>query len=174
MELFSALTRRNQSGGERPSEYPNLIVAVWRDDLDQLRMLSNEPDILDPDGRTALMAAAIDSRLDAATILIDAGANVDMQDPGGWAALHFAAQSGSQEIVELLLDAGASVDIVDIHGNTPLGNATFECRGNGDLIKLLRSRGADPYLENRSGVSPVALARMIGNYDVAQFYDDLK
>ena len=174
MKFFSALRRKNQSGGDRKSEYPDLVVAVWRDDLDRLKKLSNEPDVLDPDGRTALMAAAIDSKLDAAQILIDAGANVDAQDPGGWSALHFAAQSGSLEIVDLLLDAGASVNVVDIHGNTPLGKATFECRGNGDLIKLLRSRGADPYLENNSGVSPVALARTIGNYDVAQFYDDLK
>ncbi len=174
MKFFSALRRKNQSGGNRQTEYPDLVLAVWRDDLRRLKKLSKKPDVLDPDGRTALMAAAIDSKPDAAQILINAGANVDVQDPGGWSALHFAAQSGSLEIVGLLLEAGASVNVGDIHGNTPLGTATVQCRGNGDAIKLLRSRGADPYLENNSGVSPVALARTIGNYDVAQFYDDLK
>jgi len=173
MKLPSAFSRKKSSVGERKSEYPDLVVAVWRDDLDRVAKLSNEPDVLDPDGRTALMAAAIDSKLDAARILVNAGANVDVQDSNGWSALHFAAQSGSLEIVDLLLGAGASVNVVDIHGNSPLSTATFECRGNGDLIKFLRSRGADPYLENNSGVSPVALARTIGNYDVAQFYDDL-
>lgn len=174
MKLFSALSRKKRSGGDRKAEYPDLVVAVWRDDLRRLKELSKEPDVLDPDGRTALMAAAIDSKPDAAQILIKAGANVDAQDPGGWSALHFAAQSGSLVMVDLLLEAGASVNAVDVHGNTPLGTATFECRGNGDVIKLLRARGADPYLENNSGVSPVVLARTIGNHDVAQFYDDIE
>jgi uncharacterized protein len=38
------------------------------------------------------------------------------------------------------------------------------------MIQLLRESGADPHLENRHGVTPVQLARTIGNYDVAQFF----
>lgn len=173
MKLLSAFGRKKQSDSNRKSVYPDLVLAVWRDDLDQLRKLAKEPNILDPDGRTALMAAAIDSKPEAAQVLIDAGADTDIQDPGGWSALHLAAQSGSVEIARMLLDSGASVDPVDAHGNTPLSNATFESRGNGDMIKLLRARGADPIAINNSGVSPVELARTIANFDVAQFYEDL-
>jgi hypothetical protein len=61
----------------------------------------------------------------------------------------------------------------DSLGNTPLWRATFESRGRGEVIRLLRAAGADPWHANRSGVSPVALARAISNYDVAQFYADL-
>ena len=173
MKLPSFFSDRKPPSGERGSDYPDLILAVWRNDLRQLEKLSTKPDVLDPDGRTALMAAAIDAKPNAARVLIDAGADVDIQDPGGWSALHFAAQSGSSEIARMLLEAGASVDAVDSHGNTPLFRATFESRGNGDLIELLRSYGADPTASNHSGISPVQLARTIANYDVAQFYEDV-
>ncbi len=173
MKFPSGFGHKKQPSGKREPEYPDLVLAVWRGDLRQLKKLSTKPDVLDPDGRTALMAAAIDSKPDAARVLIGAGANVDVQDPGGWSALHFAAQSGSAEIAHMLLDAGASVDPVDSHGNTPLFRATFESRGNGDLIELLRAHGADPMATNSSGVSPVQLARTIANYDVAQFYEDV-
>ena len=51
--------------------------------------------------------------------------------------------------------------------------AVFNSRGSGELIELLRRHGADPYRENFHGVSPLGLARDIGNYDVAQFFQDL-
>ena len=41
------------------------------------------------------------------------------------------------------------------------------------MIRLLREAGADPFTENRHGVSPVSLARSIENHDVAQFFSDL-
>jgi hypothetical protein len=41
------------------------------------------------------------------------------------------------------------------------------------LIELLRSHGADPRHENRHGQSPVGLARLIGNYNVADYFSDI-
>jgi hypothetical protein len=41
------------------------------------------------------------------------------------------------------------------------------------MIDLLRSRGADPLRANMTGQTPVGLARLIGNYDVAQYFQDL-
>ena len=99
--------------------------------------------------------------------------DLDIADLGGWTALHFAAQSNDAEVCELLLDAGAFVDPVDSYGNTPLWRAVFSCRGNGDCIRVFRTYDADPHIENLSGISPVALARTIGNYDVARFFSDL-
>jgi hypothetical protein len=34
--------------------------------------------------------------------------------------------------------------------------------------------GADPKKPNKSGVSPLSLARIVANYDIAQFYDDIQ
>jgi len=49
----------------------------------------------------------------------------------------------------------------------------FSSRGEGKLIVALRERGADPWLQNHYGVSPLRLARSVGNFDVAQFFKDL-
>jgi hypothetical protein len=49
----------------------------------------------------------------------------------------------------------------------------FNSRGRGELIALLRQRGADASSTNKFGVSPVSLARTIANYDVARFVNDL-
>lgn len=64
---------------------------------------------------------------------------------------------------ELLLAAGAPVDAVNAHGNTPLWTAVFNSRGSGDIIHLLRQHGANPWLQNRAGKTPVDLARTIAN-----------
>lgn len=73
----------------------------------------------------------------------------------------------------MLLRAGALVDAADSSGNTPLWRAVFESKGRGEVIALLRRYGADPLRENAAGVSPLGLARTIGNYDVAQYFQDL-
>jgi ankyrin repeat protein len=73
----------------------------------------------------------------------------------------------------MLLDAGAEVDAVDAHGATPLWRAVFDSNGRGELVVLLRERGADPHEENRHGSSPLGLARTIGSFDVAQYFRDL-
>ena len=83
--------------------------------------------------------------------------------------VHFAAQEHHVEIA-LVLDAGASVDGADSYGNTPLGRATFESRGRGEMIRLLIGRGADADLPNNAGISPRQLAQRIANYDLQAFF----
>ena len=128
---------------------------------------------LDREGRSNLHYAAGDGELAAVEKLLAAGADVNLQDKQGWAPLHFAAQACSEEIVACLLAHGAAVDLEDAFGNTPLIRATFASRGDGAVIRVLRAAGADPYKKNQSGVSALSLAKTIGNYNVAQFYDDL-
>lgn len=125
-------------------------------------------------GRTALhYAAGPDLNLGKAKRLIAAGADVNLADKHGFTPLHFAAQENSAEAVRLLSAAGAAVDPPDEFGDTPLWRAISKCRGDGAVIKLLREAGADPYYTNKSGVSPISLARGTANYDIAQFFADL-
>ena len=127
----------------------------------------------DSEGRTALMEAAMEGLNDIVLLLIRAGANLNAPDRRGFTALHFAAQGFQVETARLLLENGAKVDAVDSNGNTPLWRAVFESRGRGGMIAQLLIAGADPDLRNRSGVSPIELARQIANYDVMQFFPEL-
>ena len=128
---------------------------------------------IDRYGRTALHYAASENNIVDAQELIARSVDVNAKDDNDWTALHFAAQSNSFEVARLLIEAGAEVDPIDSFGNTPLSTAVFNYRGNGELIMLLREKNADPYLENRHGQSPLALARLIANYDVEKYFDDL-
>jgi uncharacterized protein len=124
-------------------------------------------------GRTPLHYAAADSDVEQIRQLLASGTNPGAADDDGWTPLHFAAQSNATSVALILLEAGALVDAPDAHGNTPLSRAVFNSRGNGAMIKLLRTHGADPYAMNNHGVSPLELARTISNYDVRQFFSDL-
>jgi uncharacterized protein len=138
--------------------------------------LEPDPDCmshLDEFGRSALHYAAADGDVSAVHRLVLAGEDVSAADRGGWTPLHFAAQSTAADAARVLLNAGAEVDARDGHGNTPLFRAVFSSRGSGAVISLLREAGADPLALNSSGQSPLGLSRLIANYDVRRFFDDL-
>jgi ankyrin repeat protein len=129
--------------------------------------------VVDRAGRSELHYCAISGDGDRARELIREGAAVDLQDRAGFAPLHVAAQAWSVAVARALLEAGASVDIRNAYGNTPLWVAVFSSRGRGELIELLRAAGASPLALNASGQTPLALARLIANYDVRRFFEDL-
>jgi len=152
-----------------------LLKSVLRSDADGVRAaIKNAPDQIDAvdgDGRTALMHAIIDKNADITLILLEAGANPNAKDADGNTPLHFATQEYDTKMAALLLDNGAEVDLLDNNGNSPLSNAVFNSQGNGELIMLLIGKGANKKLKNIHGVSPLDLAAIIGNYDVAKFLD---
>jgi len=131
-------------------------------------------DCVDGYGRTPLHYAAGDSRSGEVAKLITAGADINAQDDNGWTPLHFAAQASCAECTSALLEAGANTALQDSFGNTALWRAVFESKGNGSVIQLLRKAGANPHVKNKHGVSPLAQARTIANYDIAQFFSDIK
>lgn len=128
---------------------------------------------LDRAGRSPLHYAAVSNDVSTAEALLDAGADPSASDQKGLTPLHFAAQEGSVVVAQLLLQRHASVDQADQYGNTPLNTAVFNSRGDGRMIELLRRWGADPLKANNSGQTPLGLARLIANYDVARFFADL-
>ena len=118
---------------------------------------------VDEYGRSDLHLAVINKDLAVVQRCISAKMFVDAQDDNGWTPLHFAAQDTSFEIAEALVKAGANPNMPDSYGNTPLWRAVFCSKETDDrLVKLLRSVGADPKLNNKSNVSPFSLAQTMG------------
>ena len=77
-------------------------------------------------GSTPLMLAAIFDQHEVASILIDAGANLELKNNSGGTALHVASFFSRPEMVELLLQAGIDSRQTNGHGLTPLGVVTAE------------------------------------------------
>ncbi|MBK6740953.1 MAG: ankyrin repeat domain-containing protein [Haliea sp.] len=124
-------------------------------------------------GRAPLHYAAADGNAAEVSRLLAEGASPNVQDDNGWTPAHFAAQAGSLECMSALLAAGADPALADSYGNTVLWRAVFASKGEGKLIRALRAAGADPHVTNKHGVSPLALAHTIANYDVRQYFSDL-
>ncbi|MEU2599855.1 ankyrin repeat domain-containing protein [Streptomyces hirsutus] len=118
-------------------------------------------------GRTAVHYCAVQGDVAGLRKALAGGADSSLADKAGMTPLHFAAQSQSALAAEVLLAAGATVDAGDRNGNTALFDAVFNYRGDPSTIRVLLAAGADPGRENAKGVSPRALADLIGNYDVA-------
>ena len=104
--------------------------------------------------RSPLHIAAMDDDVPTIEALLSSGESPDVQDEQGFTPLHFAAQQYSLSATAALLDAGATVDSENTFGNTPLFVAVFNSNGRGELIRLLRSHGADPLHANASGQTP--------------------
>jgi uncharacterized protein len=124
-------------------------------------------------GRSPLHYAALENDVAAIGRHVAAGADPNAEDALGFRPLHLAAQEHAIEAAAALLEAGAEVDGVNRYGNTPLFVAVFNFRGEKTMITLLREHGADPFVVNAHGQTPVGLARLIANYPVADLFEDL-
>lgn len=126
--------------------------------------------VTDQAGRSDLHYAA--SEGEAATLgsLLADGADPNLADGMGWTPLHFAAQGQHAAVVRQLVDAGAETDPQDVYGKTPLAVALFNSGGQEGTVAALLEAGADPDLENYSGISPRKLAETIANYDLSEMF----
>lgn len=79
-----------------------------------------DPDVLEPNGATPLIVAAMFGQTDLVRFLIEKEATLDIQNNDGATALHVAALFGHPQAVSLLLAAGAARDLRNNEGLTPL------------------------------------------------------
>jgi uncharacterized protein len=142
-------------------------------------------------GWSPLLAATQNQNYQMAKFLVERGANVNLANKGGWTPLYLAtdnrnieggdyptrtADMDSLAYITYLLDRGADVNarITDstetrtVFTNQWLNEdgATAFLRaaqsGDLELLKLLVARGADPRINTRLGVTPLAAAAGIG------------
>jgi ankyrin repeat protein len=139
-----------------------------------------------PEGQTALMAVARTGNVDAAQLLLSHGATVDAKEKwGGQTALMWASARRHPEMMQLLIARGADVNAssidrdyqrhvtaegrpksLDSGGLTPLLYAAREnCSA---CVDVLLKNKADIDLPDPDGVSPLLVAIMNANWDLAK------
>jgi ankyrin repeat protein len=142
-------------------------------------------------GWSPLLAATQNQNYQMAKFLIEHGANVNLANKGGWTPLYLAtdnrnieggdyptrtADMDSLEFITYLLDQGANVNARITEStetrtvftnqwlNEEGATAFLRAAQSGDLqlLKLLVARGADPKINTKLGVTPLAAAAGIG------------
>jgi ankyrin repeat protein len=94
-----------------------------------------------PGGMTPLLFAARDGHLDAAKLLVEAGARIDAPDPNGITPLIMAITNKHVHVGQFLAEQGADVRRADWYGRTPLW-AAVEIR-NLDVRSDATDNGVD-------------------------------
>ena len=120
--------------------------------------------------------------------LIDAGANPNIANAKGWTPLNYASLRGDPNLIKILLEAGADPNVTNDSSaalgkdveevedeeyseyikeerwNTPLTRAAQD--GQENVVRELLRAGANPFLLNRDGHSPLYVAHREGRNDV--------
>ena len=143
-----------------------LTQAAVRNDAAALRQLLAAGHTADEGGDswTALIWASRSGSIEAISLLLDSGADVNLPGPTGdnWDAtpLQHAILQRQPAAVRLLLDRGADLNRGSSGSLTPL----FLAAGDTDpaIVNLLLAHGADPKVENENGATPLSRAVSAG------------
>jgi uncharacterized protein len=115
-------------------------------------------DVVNTDGFTAMHLAANVNDARVMLMLCNRGVNIEMRQlVSQQTPLIYAAVRGNGNVVQCLAEARASVNAQDITGNTAL-HYCVRSRNPWSIRALLRA-GANMYIENNTGVSPLKEAR---------------
>lgn len=125
------------------------------------------PSAFSPDGFTALHFAAFFGKAEAARMLLEHGASVDVYTRNAFAnqPLHAAAAGRHLEVSRVLIAGGADVNATQHGGFTPLHEAAQH--GDVEMTELFLSAGADPAATTEAGETTADLAAAAGHADLA-------
>jgi ankyrin repeat protein len=146
-----------------------------------------DPDTRNPDGETPLMAVARTGNLEAAKLLLDAGADVNARELwGDQSAVMWAAAQSQPAMIGLLARHGADLDArgairqwarkiiteprpkdMNKGGFTPLLYAARE--GCIACARVLIDNGADPDLADPERVTPLVMSILNMHFDFAAY-----
>jgi ankyrin repeat protein len=138
--LVAAVPTSPRIGGDAP-----VADAAQRRDAARVKALIKQGadvNAAQGDGMTALHWAATHGDVDAARMLMSAGARVEaMTRNGNYTPLHLAARAGTAAVVKALLEAGANPNAKTTSGGaSPLHFAAAQ--GSADVVNALLDKGA--------------------------------
>jgi ankyrin repeat protein len=148
----------SQACGAKPQR-PLAAAAVADADNEVRRLLAagHPPDDPDTYGITPLMWAARDNALQAMTVLLDAGADVNARDTNNhWTPLLHAIHRQRPPAVGLLLERGADPNAAAPGGLAPILMAADDA--DPAMVRLLLGHGANPRIEGPRGATPLTQA----------------
>lgn len=115
-------------------------------------------DPVDDAGNTPLLLAARDESWDAASILLEAGADPSRLNIDNYSPLAYAAEEDSIDIVRRMLGTGKCASIINKWIGT--SGATLLClaadKTNAEMIQLLVESGADIYTKDDQHRLPIS------------------
>lgn len=151
---------------------PALILATRsasKDIVIKLLERNASPDITSKTGLSALMQAARSSHTEIASLLIAAGAELELRDArDGYTALLHCAAAGNLAMLENLIDAGASVNVAEQkRGLTALMMVASRRTGFQMVIDLIAA-GADINASAKDGWTALMAATDQNNDDALE------
>lgn len=152
----------------------DILQLVRLNDQTMLRSVRGnyDPAALNEEGQSLMHEAAAYNSHECAFELIDAGCPLNLQDKNGQTALHYAAANSSFDVAKILIESGADLSLKDKYGNESLWTATFNARGNYQLINIF-TKDASPDNKNKSGRSPLGFAKQIGDEDLIKILESI-
>lgn len=93
---------------------------------------------------------------------------LDSSDVSNNTLLHVAVMNANKETVEFLIRKGIDVNAVNSNNETPLHHAVAvkNQKKAVEIIEMMMLKGANPYLKDNLGDTPVEKAKRLGKSDI--------
>jgi ankyrin repeat protein len=114
----------------------------------------------------SFMTAVREGDINALTVFIAAGLDVNLCDVNGHSPLYYAVEHAQVESIQILIAHGADVHTVNGSGESLLFNAAFE--GHDKIIRILHNLGLDVKSSNRDLNTLLHIAAMRGHAKAIQ------
>jgi len=138
-------------------------------DVIERALNGDDVNIVGESGRTALILASMNGRIEIVELLLAKGADPNIVDKYDKTALIVASISGNTDIVKLLLDRGTDLDIVDNYGTALMWTSMY---GRIDIVELLLAKGSDPNIVNKHGKTALMIAIISGSTYIVKLIND--
>ena len=169
-EMTHVIRDEHLSNAESRERYTPLHAAMFVGDVTVAKdvmttILDFDPGLVDVTsamGKTCLMLAVAQQKLDLAQFLISRGADVTRRDGNGWSVLHVAAKKFQESQENLELFARFVAEVCDVNARTTVAGATplhVAAENNKpEMARQLLAAGALLQVENEDGERALEVA----------------